>query len=253
MAGRLVIAAALVLAGFGAAQAQVVDIEGRYWFADLDAATRVESDSIPGTRIDLDRDLGMDGDNLPEIRLGIGTGLNSRFRLAYTHGEFEGARTLERGIEFAGTTFAATSRVESELELHYGRIGWAWQFIAVPGIFKIGPLFELKGLVVDASLRGRGAGSDVRESQVLAMAFPTVGAMANLTPLRWLEVFAEISGIPFGDLGHVVDAEAGVRIIPFPLLSVSAGYRVLDARIEIDDDLADLTLSGPFLGASLRF
>jgi hypothetical protein len=45
MAGRLVIAAALVLAGFGAAQAQVVDIEGRYWFADLDAATRVESDS----------------------------------------------------------------------------------------------------------------------------------------------------------------------------------------------------------------
>jgi hypothetical protein len=85
------------------------------------------------------------------------------------------------------------------------------------------------------------------------MAFPTVGAMANLTPLTWLEVFAEISGIPFGDLGHVVDAEAGVRILPFPLLSVSAGYRVLDARIEIDDDLADLTLSGPFLGASLRF
>ena len=73
------------------------------------------------------------------------------------------------------------------------------------------------------------------------------------TPLDWLEIFAEVSGIPFGDLGHIVDADAGVRVTPLPLLSIFAGYRLLDARIDIDDDVAELTLSGPFLGASVRF
>ena len=139
------------------------------------------------------------------------------------------------------------------MELHYGRIGWAWQFIAVPGIFKIGPLLELKGLVIDASLRSRGAGANVHDSAVLPMAFPTVGAMANVTPVKWLDVFAEVSGIPFGDLGHIVDAEAGVRVIPLQFLSVSAGYRVLDVRLGKDDNFGRLNLAGPFLGASLRF
>jgi hypothetical protein len=85
------------------------------------------------------------------------------------------------------------------------------------------------------------------------MAFPTAGAMANVTPVKWLDVFAEVSGIPFGDLGHIVDAEAGVRVIPLPFVSVSAGYRVLDVRLGKDDNFARLNLTGPFLGASFRF
>src|SRR2546421_953876 len=252
--GRLlVIVVSLVLAGYGTAAAQIVDIEGRYWFADLDASAKVKSGSAHGTRLDLDSDLGIDGGNLPELRLTIATGLNSKIRFAYTHGDFEGDKTIERSVQFAGTTFTATSRVESEMELHYGRIGWAWQFIAVPGIFKIGPLLELKGLVIDASLRTRGAGTNVHDSAVLPMAVPTVGAMANVTPVKWLDVFAEVSGIPFGDLGHIVDAEAGVRVIPLQFLSFSAGYRVLDVRLGKDDNFARLNLAGPFLGASLRF
>jgi hypothetical protein len=57
----------------------------------------------------------------------------------------------------------------------------------------------------------------------------------------------------FGDFGHVVDAEAGLRFVPFRFLTVSAGYRVFDVRVSNDDDFATLTLTGPFIAASFRF
>lgn len=243
----------IMLLGHASAFAQIIDIEGRYWFADLDASAKVKSGSVPGSRIDLDDDLAVDREDLPELRLTVSTGLNGKLRLAYLHGDFEGERTIERSFQFAGTTFTANSRVDSDIELHYGRIGWAWQFIAVPGVFKVGPMFELKGLVVDASLRTRGPGTNVHESTVLPMAFPTLGVMANVTPVRYLDVFAEVSGVPFGDLGHVVDAEAGLRLIPIRFLSLSAGYRLFDVRVGKDDNFARLKLSGPFIGASVRF
>jgi hypothetical protein len=100
---------------------------------------------------------------------------------------------------------------------------------------------------------GAGRARTPRETAVLPMVFPTVGAVANLTPVKSVDVFVEVSGVPFGDLGHVVDAEAGVRYSPIPFVAISAGYRVFDARVGKDDRFGELSLWGPFVGASLRF
>ena len=72
-------------------------------------------------------------------------------------------------------------------------------------------------------------------------------------PLPMLHVFAEVSGLPAGDLGHIVDAEVGVRYIPIRFFTVSAGYRIFDIGIGRNDDVAQLTLRGPFVGMSFRF
>ena len=245
------LAALLVLVAPKPTVAQIVDLEGRYWFTNLDASTRVESGSIPGTRIDVGEDLRVDDANIPEVRLTFSTSLNSKLRLAYLQGSFDGDTTLSQSIRFSGTTFGANTRVDTDLDLYYGRIGWTWQFAAVPGIFKIGPLLELKGVVVDATIRSPGTG--LRESATLPMAFPTLGAMLNITPISVLDVFAEVSGMTFGDFGHVVDAEIGVRFIPIRFVTVSAGYRLFDLRVNNDDDFAKLKLTGPFVGASIRF
>jgi hypothetical protein len=250
----IVLAGCIILFGHGVAAAQVpVELEGRYWFTKLDAAAKVTSSSLPGTSVDLDKDLGVQDEDFPELRLTLSTGLAGKIRLAYLRGDFAGDTTLERTFQFGGTTFTASSRVESDIEFHYGRVGWAWQPLGVPGIFKIGPLLEIKGLVIDASVRNRTGGSSQHASALLPIAFPTAGLMANVTPLEWLDLFAEASGVPFGDLGHVVDAEAGVRFLPFPLFTIAAGYRILDIRVGTNDDFARVRLSGPFVGASLRF
>jgi hypothetical protein len=243
----------LVLLHQTPAMAQIVELEGRYWFATLEGSAQVKSDSVPGTRFDLKNDLGVENENLPEVRLTFFTGPNSRIRLAYLYGKFEGDTILDQTIEFNGATFAANSRVESEFDVYYGRLGWAYMFPVVPGIFTVGPLLELKGVFIDAELKTTTSGTSVRESAKLPIAFPTVGVMLNLTPHRMLEIFGEASGVPFGNLGYVVDAEAGLRFVPFRWMTLAAGYRFFDVRVGDDDDFGKLRLSGPFVSLSARF
>ena len=50
-----------------------------------------------------------------------------------------------------------------------------------------------------------------------------------------------------------MDAEAGLRFIPVPFLTISAGYRYFDVKIEHDDDSGKAKFYGPFVGASVRF
>jgi hypothetical protein len=101
---RMLLASLLVLLAPVQTVAQIVDLEGRYWFANLDGSTRVESGSVPGTRIDIAQDLKLDDSNIPEVRLTFSTGLNGALRLAYLQGSFDGATTLSQSIQFAGTS-----------------------------------------------------------------------------------------------------------------------------------------------------
>jgi outer membrane receptor protein involved in Fe transport len=68
-----------------------------------------------------------------------------------------------------------------------------------------------------------------------------------------IHIFAEVSGLPAGSLGHVLDAEAGIRFVPVPFLTIGGGYRYLDVKIEHDNDSGALKLSGPFAAVSVRF
>src|SRR4051794_9656840 len=99
MIPTLILTALLLLLAPDRTVAQIVDVEGRYWFATLDASTKVESGSLEGTHIDVGQDLRVDDANLPEVRLTFATGLNSKLRLAYLQGDFDGATTLGQSIQ----------------------------------------------------------------------------------------------------------------------------------------------------------
>lgn len=253
MLQTVVLAALAVLLVPGLAFAQLIELEGRYWFTDLTSSIKAESRSIPGTDIDFDEDLGLDADDSPEARLTFFTGPFSRIRLAYTRLNFEGDKTLSRTVTFEGETFTANTRVASELELHYGRLGWLFQPVVLPGILRFGGLLELKGFFIDASLRTRDVSPEVRESVRFPLVLPTIGLALDVTALPKLHLFAEASGLPAGDYGHIVDAEVGVRFIPIRFFSLSAGYRIFDIRAGDDDNFAKLRIFGPFVGASVRF
>src|SRR2546426_2207327 len=66
---------ALLFAGPGIAVAQRIEVEGRAWIPEISARAKIEGgSSSPGTPIDLGRDLGIDTEPLPELRLSIFTG-----------------------------------------------------------------------------------------------------------------------------------------------------------------------------------
>lgn len=249
----ILLASALLFFVPSLALAQIVELEGRYWFLDVKAKARVDSSSIPGTDVDFIEDLGLDAENAPGVRLTFGLPFNSKIRLAYTFLHLEGDTTLSQTITFGGSTFTANTQVESEFDMYYGRLGWIWQPIVVPGILKLGPILELKVAVIDASVETRNTVPATKESQELGLILPTIGAAVDFTPHRMIHLFAEASGLPGGSLGYIVDAEAGIRIVPLPFLTIAGGYRLFDLKIEHDDDRGRAKLYGPFVGVSVRF
>lgn len=250
--GLLGIAILGVMHGVASAE-PLVELEGRYWIADVSASAKVKSGLVAGTDIDFKDDLALGAENLPELRLTVFTGLNSKIRLAYTRASFDGEKTLGKDIQFSGTTFSANTRVATELDVNYVRLGWAWQFLTIPTKVKFGPLLEAKAFLVDASLKTRGLTPSLRESETFLIGFPTVGLALDVSAHEIINLFAEASGLPAGDFGHIVDAEVGVKLIPLKNLTISGGYRVFDIRAGDNSNFARLRLFGPFVGVSLRF
>ncbi len=118
---------------------------------------------------------------------------------------------------------------------------------------KFGTLLEAKGFLVDIALDAPNLVPRIRESEEFVGALPTIGAVLDINPHRIVNVFAEVSGIYAGKYGYFLDGEVGVKVVPIKNLSVLAGYRILGLKAEDDPDFAKLRISGPFVGATLRF
>ena len=253
MRAQLLVSLVLFVALPGVAEAQRIELDGRYWIPEVSARAKIEGGPLPGTEFDFVKDLGIDDEPLPDLRLSIFTGPNSKLRLGYTHAAFEGDTIIGRTIQFNGTDYPASTRVVSELDLHYLRLGWIWQLPVIPGKLRAGPVLEAKGFLVEATLKAPATTPPLRETEKFAIALPSLGLAIDWSPHPVVDLFAEVSGLTLGDRGHVVDAEAGVRVNLTRFFAIIGGYRLFEVRGEEDSSFARFRLSGPFVGATLRF
>jgi len=231
----------------------ILELEGRYWFTDLKGTIKITEADI-GTDIDLKEDLDIKGEGYPEVRLTWYTGKNSSIRAAYTQVEYEGEADLQRTIEFKGETYTVGTRILTDADLKYLRIGWAWQFINIgKGFLKLGTLVEGIGFRVDASLEAPNLSPPVKESEKIVFGLPTIGVALDINPHRMLNIFAEGSGMYAGSYGYAYDCEAGIKLIPIKILSILGGYRLLDFKAKNDPDYVKVRVHGPFVGVTVRF
>jgi hypothetical protein len=230
-----------------------LEFEGRFWFTDLEGRVKVTEFDI-GTDINLKKDLDIKDEGYPEVRLTWYTGKKSKIRFAYTQADYEGDANLQRTILFNGTTYNAGTRVVTDLDIKYFRVGWAWQFINIDnGLFKLGTLIEGKGFWAKTRLEAPDLVPALIEKVRFAFALPTIGAALDINPHKMLNIFAEGSGLPAGKYGHMYDAEAGIKLIPIKILSIIGGYRLLEFKVKEDRDFAKARLHGPFVGVTVRF
>lgn len=238
-------------AGFCFAQEQRIEVQGRYWISDLDAEAKVVESDIGG-KFDFKDDLGIDDENLPEARLIFHTGPNSLLRLAYTQVDYSGEDSVTRTVEFKGQSYTAGTRVESDLDIKYTRLGWLWYFLSLADEkVKLGSIVEVKAVMADISLKAPAL--SLSESEDFFGGLPTAGLALDVKPIEKLKLFGEISGIAAGDYGYFFDAEAGIAFAPLEHLSIEAGYRMIDLKAEDDPDFATVQMNGPFVSATLRF
>lgn len=250
---RKFLAAALVLCAVvftGSRAEAIVDVEGRYWFTNLDANARISTGSVVGTDLDLVDDLGIDDKKgFLEGRITLELG-SSKLRYGYVPMKWSGSKTLTQSVVFAGSTYTASTQVDSELKLDYHRLGYEYDFIDALNN-KLGMIFEVKYFDGNASLKASSLGFDNSES--FRVPIPTVGIAAQVGLPLILSVGGEVTGMTYGSSAYILDAEAGINIKPMPFVLVSAGYRVFKLHVENSDDMAEIKLKGPFLTLKADF
>lgn len=237
-----------------AALAAGVELQAALWSPDLSGVARVDG-GAGATAIDLVSDLGFGDEDLAQGRLIWRPTRRTSVRLSYSGLDFSGSATLERTVTFAGTTFDLAADVASRLELDYGGVGFAWQPLATPdGSLRAGPLVEARGIRGTASIRTEIAGLPALAArEEFELGFAAVGAVLDAEPSRKVHLYLEWKTAVGIDEGDLTEIEAGVRYYPIDALALTAGYRRLEIDARDSDELFDLELDGPFLGAVLRF
>lgn len=228
-----------------------IEFEARYWFPELSGSAKAVSANI-GSGIDFKDDLGMKDENFPEGRITWYPGPNSRLRVSYFRVGYDGENRLDRTITFRGREFTVGTTVQSTGDIKDVKLGWAWQFINLAGgKIKLGTLLEASLVWADVSIKGTGGLIKAEKSYTVPL--PAIGFSLNVAPWKWMDGFLDLSGLPLGQYGHTFNVEGGLKIIPIKNVSVIGGYRYSDLEFESHPDFVKVRLSGPFVGATLRF
>lgn len=217
----------------------IVDLEGRYWFTTMDDEIK---SGTTGDTINLVDDLGVDDkENFFDVRATLELG-SHRLRYGYMPLNWKGTKTISQDIVFNGQTYSALDTVNTELDIAYHRLGYEYDIIDTLDN-RLGVIFEVKYFDIDASLTSTG----LNETASVKAPVPTVGIAAQVGLPFLLTVGGEVTGITLGSAAWLVDAEAGVNFKPAPFVVVSGGYRLLKLHLDYDDDLADISVQGPFV------
>ncbi len=228
----------------------MVEIEGRYWFPELDGNVFV-TEGNQSTNVDFKSDLGLDDDNgIPGGKLKIHLMPEVSLRASYLYLHYDGSNTLSRTIVYDGQTYPVSTYVESKLRVHYFSLGGQWNFIHTDH-FKAAFILEAKGISARSSLEAPGLGFSNKQNFTGGAPTPGIGLKYNI--IDNVGVFAEVTGLPAGGYGHFLDAEAGLKWDIIPNLALSGGYRYIDIEVDYKDDSGELNLQGPFAALTLKF
>jgi len=236
---------AQALPGFGAG------VRGTYWFPDLSATAQTFFAGVPETKFDLKDDLGVDDENFPSGEAFLRFG-RLHFRIGYTQISYDGSETLTQDIEFNGQIFPVSANVissfdlnmlDAEVQVDILRPGF------VAASFYLGLIGKVKYIDLDLELTS----TSLTEKEDFQIPVPMVGLAAGVGFLNdLLRVDARVTGIAYSG-NHLYEADAFASFVPFPFFRIQGGYRHIDLKADEDDLLADVEISGPYVGAQLSF
>jgi hypothetical protein len=237
-----------------AAPAAAVDfgLRGSYWAPGLNGDLKVDADDLPGTKVDLKSDLGMDEESYPMLEAFVGLGKH-HLSLTYYTAEYTGKRELEEEIIFNGETYTAGLEVNSEFSYSVFDVEYCYNLIDLENFLaggSIGAVVKLKYMDGLVSLD-----SDIveKEEKKFIAPIPMLGAHVHLGLLAdYLEFRAQLAGIGYGG-ALLYEGYADVSLTPFPFVDIHAGYRAFVLDVDSDDIELNFDTTGPYIGVSVGF
>ena len=233
-----------------------VHVEAGVWFPSLEIEVRSSREGLTGDLV-TEKDLNIeDPDYVLQGALTFRIAKRHTIRAEGFGFSVEGDGPLNRTFTFDGDTFPVSTRVTSEADVAF--FGGDYGFDLVHNeVVALNLTLGARVVTGDASIRAPSL--TLEGSGELTTAMPAVGLGVILHPLPAvpllgsLALSARVAGGTIGDEGSFIDAEGGLEWLPIPVLALRIGYRYFWGKGEKDRDEAEVTLTGPYVSATLTF
>ena len=237
---------------------QNIAVSARYFRPKLTA--KVKSDDIQqyytGNQVDLVDTLNIDDkSSAPELIFSF-----RNMKLDYIHFSTDGKANLtDEPIKVNDYEFNGSAK--TDLDFDYLKFDITNPLLHTPN-FHLDWSYGLTGMrwkakvQGDATVRksGQVAYNEHRsETADFAAPIPMIGLKASAAIGNNFSAHAAISGLPLGNYGHIFDSELGIAYFPADNVDIQAGYRIIDLKIDRDDDYGQFKLAGPWAGVRVWF
>jgi Outer membrane protein beta-barrel domain len=263
---RAVLAMAVIVATAGAAApaaAQAVDdkywIEASAYFPGINTNATVSRPGMPGTDIDLEKDLGLDKhETLPAIY--AGWRFSKRFSVT---GEYYGldrnsSRTLTRDITFDGVTFPLSATVDGKFRSDVYRLTLGYAFYQSENA-EFGAGIGLHATNFEVGLHrvnpaGPAAGVTLTQREDFLAPLPTVGVYGTyqFTPKWILNGRVDYLSLTLGDYsGSILNAQAALGYRFNQTFQAGIDYRYVEYNLDVNRNRYTASIDYKFSGPSI--
>ena len=231
-----------------------IEGEASYWTPSADITFASEGLGIPGTSIDLKRDLGVTDQRFPALSLQLRPARSHHFRFQYTPIQYSGTTTISRDLVFNGIRYPTNIPVNSSLDWKAYRFGYQYDFIVKNRGFG-GFIMEAKYTDVRAELNSPFRQEFTRQRAPI----PALGGIGRVYVVPNISITGEVTGFMIPDSvdnryqAHYVDVDVYGTINFTDQIGVKGGYRSLDLGYVIKKDTGNFVLQGIYFGAVLRY
>jgi hypothetical protein len=240
-------------------------IEGGVGFWNPIASMSISSESLnlPGDLIDFKRDLGLDDERFPQLRLVFSAARKHKFRFQYIPINYEQRATVTRdlalgdncfGIVFNGQCYTLNLPVNSSIDWKAYRFGYEFDFLVKENWFA-GFVLDVKYTDVQAELISPAIAEGGRATAPI----PAIGGTFRVYPVPNISVTGEITGVFLPDRviqnarAHYIDMDFYGTYNFTRTVGVQFGYRSFDVGYDIEEDIGDFDLRGVYFGVVARY
>jgi hypothetical protein len=247
---------ALVFAGIPVlAEGDVFGFEPEYWDQSMSGTVAVDGDTLPGSEIDLQDDLGLEATDKHAIgRFWIHWMKRNSLIFTMGHSNRHGDQVLTNPIDFDDQSFLAGEQVQSRVETDLKSLLYNYDVLNKQ-VFKLGLRVGVDWLGFDATLDSVTTPTHAERSE--SVTIPAAGIGIVFEPIPLLRFLGEINGSGGHISGNDVtfyDARLQAEIYWSHYYGITAGYRrvKIDAVVESTGKV-NLNQKGPYAGFIIRF
>jgi hypothetical protein len=226
------------------------------WYPSITATIASEALGIPGSQIDIKRDLGVVDKRMSALDLVLRPASRHKFRLQYLPIKYEASATVNQDIIFNGIRYRLGLPVNSMLDWKTYSLGYEFDFVEKKWGF-VGFILEAKMTDINVSLN-----SPIMNEAQFAHArapIPAIGGIGRVYVMPNISITGEFSAFKIPDSiedrynAHYVDLNIYGTVNFTNNIGVKGGFRSRDVAYLFEADSGSLVLRGIYFGAVVRY